>query len=84
MLQLHEQSSPQLDFSHISHKLRVVPAPEYGYGDMGAGGVIPPKATLLFEVELLDWKEAGSMDAMGPMTMLMMAAGIAACVYMLG
>jgi len=45
-----------LQLLQVGDKARLVIPSHLAYGSQGAGGVIPPDATLIFDVELMDVK----------------------------
>ena len=40
----------------IGQKVKVMCPSSWAYGERGAGGLIPPNADLIFEIELLSYK----------------------------
>ena len=47
---------------NVGDKARLVIPSHLAYGSQGAGGVIPPDATLIFDVELMDVKQLTEKD----------------------
>jgi len=45
-----------LQLMHVGDKWELTIPSDLGYGSQGAGNAIPPDATLIFEVELLEIK----------------------------